>query len=924
MTKRLLRSVIEYDQEISPPNLVRNFEHLRKAVEAGTITWGREDDEGIYNLIEGFFVQNFEMPSEATLADYFRSINRVDVVERLDDIGIEKSYARGNFLNLLRTLQEEQAKVKAFEVLKKTSEILMRGVKDERTGETQKGVEAATIYFTQRMQELRVSESNAQIYGDLRVEGAAAREEYQRAESDKGRAIGAISGIRPMDEACRGAKKGELWIHAAFPGELKCLSGDAVIFDHAANRRRTIKELFDTGESPRVTALEREGVVSHRLIEAEASRVVENGVREVYELTTSSGRCLPASANHRLFTPSGWRRLDELRQGDWVAVPAVLRANPPSGKYSDSQVKLVGYLLGDGSLTSGNLSLTASNAAIRADCKRALLEMGLVESPENGATGFRECFPPDRAPFIRIWKSLGFQSGVPSPVIELLLELDLMHRDAHSKHVPEPFFGLRDSQIALLLGALWSTDGSCHTGDHERADRTSLCRRNDISYASVSRKLCADVQSLLLRLGIQSSLTRVDTTYNDDPCHFYCLRVTNNISKRAFVERIKVIGKEAQFEELARRLPSVDNRLFPTAFIPDGMKAPWTGPQGWRYASALKARPACSAVTLKLFNDAPEVRKALAGDLAWERVAAVSLRGTEMTYDLSVPTHQTFVVNDIVTHNTMLACNWAYNSVTKFKKNVVYVSFEMTREQIRRSVLVQHSANARFALQGYAPLDYSRIRDGELTPEEKDFYFNQVIPDFESNPTYTTFEVVTPDREWTMADVKQALEQLHRDFEVGLVILDHGQWIEAKKGKKNKDYVIELNSVITDAKRLALNFDGNNGVPVLMLFQINRNGKTEADKNDGVYKMNALTYANNAEKTADVITTTYLNDELRSQNATKFTNLKNRDNPLFAPFIANVDFPCRRISSEGVRESPGMSITGPSEEMDRLAGMGQF
>jgi replicative DNA helicase len=482
MTKRLLRSVIEFDDEISPDNLVRNFERLRRAVDAGTITWGREEDEGIYNLIETFFIQNYEMPSATTVMDYFKEINRRDVVERVDDIRIEQPYARANFSNLLRTLQEDLARVKAFEVIKKTTEILSKGITDEN-GEVQRGLEPATQYFTTHMRDLVITDNQAQIFGDIRTDGDIAREEYERAESDQGRALGAISGIRPMDEACRGAKKGELWIHAAFPGELK----------------------------------------------------------------------------------------------------------------------------------------------------------------------------------------------------------------------------------------------------------------------------------------------------------------------------------------------------------------------------------------------------------------------------------------------TMLACNWAYNCVTRFKKNVVYVSFEMTREQIRRNILVQHSANARFAQQGIAPLDYGRIRDGELTKAEKEFYYDQVIPDFESNPNYTTFEVVTPDREWTMADVKESIERLHREFEVGLVILDHGQWIEARKGRRNKDYTIELNSVITDAKRMALNFDGNNGVPVVMLFQINRNGKTEADKNDGVYKMNALTYANNAEKTADVITTTYLNDELRRSNSTKFTNLKNRDNPLFAPFVANVRFACRRIRAEGVVEAEGMGITRADE-----------
>jgi len=478
MTKRLLRSVIEYDQEVSSANLVRNFQHLRKAVDSGTITWGRPDDESIYRFIQGFFAQYFEMPASTTVSDYFNSVERSDFALRVAEIGIERAYARTNYIALLRALQDEVVRGKAHNIIKEANEILMKGKTDEKTGEITKGLEPAFVYLSSNLQELRVTENNAQIHGDIRTDGAVIREEYQRAENDRGKALGAISGLREMDEACKGAKKGELWIHAAFPGELK----------------------------------------------------------------------------------------------------------------------------------------------------------------------------------------------------------------------------------------------------------------------------------------------------------------------------------------------------------------------------------------------------------------------------------------------TMLACNWAYNTVTRFKKNVVYVSFEMPREQIRRNILVQHSANARFRQMGFQPLDYGKIRDGELTPEERDFYLNHVVTDFESNPTYTTFEVVTPDREWTTADIKTELEMLHREFEVGLVIFDHGQWIEARKARKNKDYTIEINSVINDCKRLALTFDNNAGIPVIMLFQINRNGKTEADKNDGIYKMNALTYANNCEKTADVITTSYLNEELRKMGATKFTNLKNRDNRLFDPFTARVQFACRRITSAAREGGEGFVV----------------
>jgi replicative DNA helicase len=474
--KRLLRSVIEFNQEISPENLVRNFQHLRKAIDSDQLNWGRPDDERIYKYLVGFFIQFFEMPSMATVLDYFTSVNSVEAIERIKDVQVEKPYARTNFVHLLRTLQEEQAKIKAMALLKETHEILTRGI--ETKGEMVKGLDAALQHFTKRAQEIRISDTQSRIHGDIRQDAQEMIEEYDEAERNKGKAIGALCGINEIDDTCKGAKKGELWIHAAFPGELK----------------------------------------------------------------------------------------------------------------------------------------------------------------------------------------------------------------------------------------------------------------------------------------------------------------------------------------------------------------------------------------------------------------------------------------------TTFAANWCYNLVTRFKTHVVYVSFEMPYIQIRRNIYTLHSCNARFAAQNYKPIDYRDIRDGTLKPDDKAFYQNIVIPDFKSNPTYTHFEVVSPDRAWTMDDVRSQLELLHKEFEIGLVVLDHGQWIEARKGGKNKDYTIELNSVITDAKRMALQFDHNRGIPVLMLFQINRNGKADADKNDGVYKMNALTYANNAEKTADVITTTYWNDEMRAAGLTKFCCLKNRDNPLFQPFTAHVNMTCRRIMSEKRMEPQGFVV----------------
>lgn len=275
---------------------------------------------------------------------------------------------------------------------------------------------------------------------------------------------------------------------------------------------------------------------------------------------------------------------------------------------------------------------------------------------------------------------------------------------------------------------------------------------------------------------------------------------------------------------------------------------------------------------------------------------------------------------------TTLALNWCYNLVTRYKANVLYFSFEMPYEQIRLQVYVLHSANAKWKAMGYKPLDYRKVRDGDLSPEDEAFY-QKVIEDFTNNPDYCHFEIKSPDRDFTIDDIRLEAELTHKQLEVGLIVLDHGQLIEARKGKKSKDYVIELNSVVRDAKKLALHFNHGEKIPVLMLFQINRQGYEEALKNNGKYKISALSYANEVEKSADTITTTYLGDEgsdHRVNGTTYFCNLKNRDNPLFSPFLARVELSCRRIYNLNVTDAPvgrGMGIEEHQNLLDAISNL---
>jgi replicative DNA helicase len=242
---------------------------------------------------------------------------------------------------------------------------------------------------------------------------------------------------------------------------------------------------------------------------------------------------------------------------------------------------------------------------------------------------------------------------------------------------------------------------------------------------------------------------------------------------------------------------------------------------------------------------------------------------------------------------TTFAVNWAYNNCTRYGWNSYYLSLEMPYEQLNAMIWCLHSANNKFISQGYKPVDYRKYRDGNLTNEEEDYFFNVVCRDFSECDYYGNIFVERTVEDLTIPEIKSLAEMYHQDNPIDLMFIDHGGLVPPTI--HTSDFSLAQNSVIRDAKKLALNFDNGQGIPLVLLFQINRQGKAEADKKDGHYRMRDLSYANEAEKSADVITYTYLDDELRKDSKVKFGNLKNRDNPLFDQFQAEVIFSCRRI-----------------------------
>lgn len=253
--------------------------------------------------------------------------------------------------------------------------------------------------------------------------------------------------------------------------------------------------------------------------------------------------------------------------------------------------------------------------------------------------------------------------------------------------------------------------------------------------------------------------------------------------------------------------------------------------------------------------------------------------------------------------------NWIYNQAIYQGLSSIYFQLEMHYEQCRETIYAFHSMHKKFRAKrlalGIQPkpnldvgLDPVKIKKGELSEDEIEF-LKEVVKDLKegvNNGKYGSihFEIADPDEmDITVEDIKTKAEVLHQRKPAKILVVDHALLVSSRRWVASTTE--RLNEVIRDLKKLSLRFNRGEGIPVLCLFQISREGFKAADKNGGTYNLTHLSYANEAERSSDVVISTWFNDEMREKNTIKYQCLKMRDGAGFDQFEAQPAWPSGRI-----------------------------
>ena len=304
---------------------------------------------------------------------------------------------------------------------------------------------------------------------------------------------------------------------------------------------------------------------------------------------------------------------------------------------------------------------------------------------------------------------------------------------------------------------------------------------------------------------------------------------------------------------------------------------------------------------------------------------------------------------------SMLQFNWAYNQAVWYHHSCVIFSLEMPYPQVRNILFSMHSAHEKFrairhqlGLQqdpnATVGLPYAHLRDGvlhEWHPNAKQFLYDYVIPDLDgikvvdgidpntgepwADPKHygkIHIEVADPDKsDFTVADLRQRAEIIYSKTPFRMIFVDHAGLMAPRKWVPST--TDRLNEVIRDCKRLAMSFNRGAGIAVVALFQLSRDGHRQALKckeKTGMarYELTSLSYANECERSADVVTCSWLDNDLSKENRIQFQCLKSRDTKPFEIFQARVEWPCRRFLTceDMIMSAPERQMAGEALDAD--------
>ncbi len=430
----------------------------------------------------------------------------------------------------------------------------------------------------------------------------------------------------------------------------ECVTGDTLIYLPENGTYKKVEDLLSL-KNFKVLSMDE----SYRLNEDTCLDVWETGEKEVFEVETQSGFKIKTSLNHPFFTPNGWQQLVDIKEGDYVALGRKVTSSSKSS-LKDEEIILLAHMIGDGCYVERQpihyTSKDPESRKIVIDCAKRLwgIEEKVVQDQKS-----KGCY------HVYLPSPYHLTHGVHHPFVNLLKSLNLEKARSYEKIIPEEIFRCDDKQLALFLKHLWATDGYVSI---RKGKGSSV-----IHYSTNSLHLASQVKLLLLRFGIQSTISKAK---KDNYRPSYTIVISNAENHLKFANLIGVFGEKTDtLEKLAsiqaKKVYNPNQDVIPKSFWKDVKEVKevkkMKGFTERSFQKALEMQYCGSSLYKRNISRGRMTRvadlledanlKNLAGsDLKWEKIKSITHLGKKMTYDLHVENHHNFLANNFIIHNS--------------------------------------------------------------------------------------------------------------------------------------------------------------------------------------------------------------------------------------------------------------------------------
>lgn len=288
-----------------------------------------------------------------------------------------------------------------------------------------------------------------------------------------------------------------------------------------------------------------------------------NGIKPVYKIITENGKEIVRTGNHPLLcsykksygqghtTQIGtynWKNVEDIKPNDLVAIPKILKINGKKRR-DNNEVKLLGYLLGDGCITK-SISFTQKDGIAKEEFKQLIKYFNCE---------FRECSDG----LTLVVRGKRFRDKIEKNyILDIVKSWGIYGKKSIDKYFPDWVWELPNDQLALLINRLYACDGWSHNGQ--------------ISIGLSSVRMIRDIELALLRLGIVGRFRLKKSFYkkNNSKRNFrsWCYDIARRDESIKFMDIVGIYGKDDQVKKsrLIANNRNIGKDFWKTSGLPDG------------------------------------------------------------------------------------------------------------------------------------------------------------------------------------------------------------------------------------------------------------------------------------------------------------------------------------------------------------------